>query len=69
MSSRPTDGTVPGSGDQVIETIVRVRRWLERPLRKCGSETMSLEQAPEAYARMIEGKARFRIVLNIAEPV
>jgi D-arabinose 1-dehydrogenase-like Zn-dependent alcohol dehydrogenase len=26
-------------------------------------ETFSLEQASEAYARMIEGKARFRVVL------
>jgi len=29
-------------------------------------EIMTLEQAPEAYARMMEGMARFRIVLNIA---
>jgi propanol-preferring alcohol dehydrogenase len=26
-------------------------------------ETVSLEQAADAYARMIEGKARFRMVL------
>jgi propanol-preferring alcohol dehydrogenase len=26
-------------------------------------ETVPLEQAAEAYARMMEGKARFRIVL------
>jgi D-arabinose 1-dehydrogenase-like Zn-dependent alcohol dehydrogenase len=26
-------------------------------------ETFPLEQASEAYARMIEGKARFRVVL------
>ncbi|WP_263359109.1 alcohol dehydrogenase catalytic domain-containing protein [Acidicapsa ligni] len=29
-------------------------------------ETVPLQQAPEAYARMMEGKARFRIVLAIA---
>lgn len=29
-------------------------------------ETMPLEQAPKAYTRMLEGKARFRIVLNIS---
>jgi D-arabinose 1-dehydrogenase-like Zn-dependent alcohol dehydrogenase len=27
-------------------------------------ETMPLEQAPEAYARMMQGKARFRMVLT-----
>jgi D-arabinose 1-dehydrogenase-like Zn-dependent alcohol dehydrogenase len=26
-------------------------------------ETLSLEKAPEAYARMMDGKARFRVVL------
>lgn len=30
-------------------------------------ETMPLEQAPEAYARMMAGDARFRIVLTIGE--
>jgi propanol-preferring alcohol dehydrogenase len=29
-------------------------------------ETVPLEQAPEAYARMMEGKARFRMVLTMA---
>jgi D-arabinose 1-dehydrogenase-like Zn-dependent alcohol dehydrogenase len=28
-------------------------------------EKLPLEKAPEAYARMIEGKARFRMVLVI----
>jgi D-arabinose 1-dehydrogenase-like Zn-dependent alcohol dehydrogenase len=28
-------------------------------------ETRPLEQAAEAYARMIEGKARFRMVLTM----
>jgi D-arabinose 1-dehydrogenase-like Zn-dependent alcohol dehydrogenase len=32
-------------------------------------ETFSLEQASEAYARMIEGKARFRVVLVIKDGV
>jgi D-arabinose 1-dehydrogenase-like Zn-dependent alcohol dehydrogenase len=26
-------------------------------------ETLPLEKAPEAYARMMDGKARFRLVL------
>jgi alcohol dehydrogenase, propanol-preferring len=29
-------------------------------------ETMPLERAPEAYAKMMAGKARFRMVLNMA---
>jgi len=29
-------------------------------------ETMPLERAPEAYARMMSGKARFRMVLTMA---
>jgi alcohol dehydrogenase, propanol-preferring len=29
-------------------------------------ETMPLERAPEAYAKMIAGKARFRMVLTMA---
>jgi propanol-preferring alcohol dehydrogenase len=28
-------------------------------------ETMPLEQAPEAYAKMMSGKARFRMVLSM----
>jgi propanol-preferring alcohol dehydrogenase len=28
-------------------------------------ETMSFEKAPEAYARMMDGKARFRMVLTM----
>jgi propanol-preferring alcohol dehydrogenase len=28
-------------------------------------ETMPLEKAPEAYARMMAGKARFRMVLTM----
>jgi propanol-preferring alcohol dehydrogenase len=28
-------------------------------------ETMPLERAPEAYAKMMAGEARFRMVLNI----
>jgi len=31
------------------------------------NEVVPFEQAPEAYARMMEGKARFRMVLDIAE--
>jgi D-arabinose 1-dehydrogenase-like Zn-dependent alcohol dehydrogenase len=29
-------------------------------------ETMPLERAAEAYARMMSGKARFRMVLTVA---
>ena len=29
-------------------------------------ETYPLERAPEAYARMMSGKATFRVVLNIS---
>ena len=29
-------------------------------------ETYPLEQAPEAYARMMSGKATFRVVLKIS---
>jgi len=29
-------------------------------------ETMPLERAPEAYARMMSGQARFRMVLTMA---
>jgi len=34
-------------------------------LKRTGNliETLPLEKAPEAYARMMEGKARFRLVL------
>ena len=31
------------------------------------NETFPLEQVPEAYDRMLSGKARFRVVLTIAE--
>jgi propanol-preferring alcohol dehydrogenase len=30
----------------------------------CMIETMPLERAPEAYAKMMAGKARFRMVLT-----
>jgi len=30
-------------------------------------ETAPLEQAADAYARMMQGKARFRMVLTIAQ--
>jgi D-arabinose 1-dehydrogenase-like Zn-dependent alcohol dehydrogenase len=34
-------------------------------LKRTGNliETLPLEKAPEAYARMMDGKARFRLVL------
>jgi D-arabinose 1-dehydrogenase-like Zn-dependent alcohol dehydrogenase len=31
-------------------------------------ETAPLERAAEAYARMMDGKARFRMVLDLALP-
>jgi propanol-preferring alcohol dehydrogenase len=32
------------------------------------NEVMTLEQAPQAYKRMMSGKARFRVVLQIDNP-
>jgi propanol-preferring alcohol dehydrogenase len=31
-------------------------------------ETLPLERAAEAYARMMSGKARFRMVLTMVQP-
>jgi propanol-preferring alcohol dehydrogenase len=49
----------PGAGDDTLRFSVLT------PVAAM-IETMPLEQAPQAYARMMAGDARFRIVLTIA---
>jgi propanol-preferring alcohol dehydrogenase len=61
FGSRSIDGALtgdPATGDATLKfsSLAGVRPMVE---------TMALEQAPEAYARMLSGKARFRVVLTM----
>ena len=61
FGSRRVEGALtgtPATGDKTLKFSVRsgVAAMIE---------TMPLEKAPEAYARMMSGKARFRMVLTV----
>jgi D-arabinose 1-dehydrogenase-like Zn-dependent alcohol dehydrogenase len=52
-----TQREIPGAGTFFLFSVLQNIRPM--------IEVMPLEQAPEAYARMMEGKARFRMVLKM----
>jgi alcohol dehydrogenase, propanol-preferring len=61
FGSRSIDGALtgdPATGDTTLKfsSLAGVRPMIE---------TMALKQAPEAYAHMLSGKARFRVVLTM----
>jgi propanol-preferring alcohol dehydrogenase len=61
FGTRSIDGALtgdPATGDTTLRfsALAGVRPMIE---------TMPLQQAPEAYARMLSGKARFRVVLTV----
>src|SRR5215467_5995591 len=61
FGSRSIDGTLtgdPATGDATLKFSVLAG---VRPM----IETMALTQAPEAYAHMLSGKVRFRVVLTM----
>jgi hypothetical protein len=71
--ARAVDQACPLS--EYLPSVRRIERNVENPLaiqgekrlylKRTGNliETLPLEKAPEAYARMMDGKARFRLVL------
>jgi propanol-preferring alcohol dehydrogenase len=59
LSSRSVEGSLTGKAIDGEDTLAFSVLGKIRPL----IETMPLEQAADAYARMMEGKARFRMVL------
>jgi propanol-preferring alcohol dehydrogenase len=58
FGARSLLGSLTGSAIEMQDTL----DFSVRPL----IEVVPLEQAPEAYARMMSGKARFRMVLSMA---
>jgi propanol-preferring alcohol dehydrogenase len=61
FGTRSIDGALtgdPATGDTTLRfsALSGVRPMIE---------TMALQQAPEAYAHMVSGKARFRVVLTM----
>jgi D-arabinose 1-dehydrogenase-like Zn-dependent alcohol dehydrogenase len=69
MSSQTpfTFGPVPGSIELFKEVADAVQVYLDAELRgvRAMIETYPLEQAAEAYARMMSGNAEFRVVLKM----
>ncbi len=62
FGGRSIHGSLTGSAIDSQDTINFSVLQNVRPM----IETMPLEQAPEAYKRMMDGKARFRMVLTMA---
>jgi propanol-preferring alcohol dehydrogenase len=62
FGTRRISGSLTGSSIENEDSLTYAANRGIRPI----IEVMPLEQAPQAYQRMIEAKARFRIVLQIA---
>jgi propanol-preferring alcohol dehydrogenase len=62
FGARSVLGSLTGSAIEMQDTLDFSVLSNVRPL----IEVVPLEQAPEAYARMMSGKARFRMVLSMA---
>jgi propanol-preferring alcohol dehydrogenase len=62
FGTRRISGSLTGSS---IQNEDNLNYACERGIRSM-NEVLPFERAPQAYARMIEGKARFRMVLDIA---
>ena len=62
FGTRRISGSLTGSSIENEDSLTYAATRGIRPT----IEVMPLEQAPQAYQRMIEGKARFRMVLQIA---
>jgi len=63
FGGRGIDGSLTGDIAATEATLAFSRQASVRPV----IETMPLERAPEAYAAMMAGKARFRIVLTMGK--
>ncbi|MGW3248520.1 alcohol dehydrogenase [Streptomyces sp. NPDC001070] len=61
LGSRTVTGSLTGHSIENEDNLEFSNRFGIRPM----VETMSLEQAPEAYERMMSGEARFRVVLDM----
>jgi D-arabinose 1-dehydrogenase-like Zn-dependent alcohol dehydrogenase len=59
FGTRSIEGSLTGTAADIQDTLAFSALAQVRPM----IETLALERAAEAYARMMEGKARFRIVL------
>jgi alcohol dehydrogenase, propanol-preferring len=59
ISGRKAEGANTGTPSDIHDTLEFSAESGVRPM----IETVPLERAPEAYARMMQGKARFRMVL------
>ena len=62
MGNRSTKGWYSGTSIDSQDTLAFSLRTGVRPM----NETYPLERVSEAYDRMMSGKARFRVVLKIA---
>ncbi len=65
QSERSVDGSKTGSAQDGEDTLAFSVLQNIRPM----IETVPLEQAADAYARMMQGKPRFRMVLVTGAPV
>jgi D-arabinose 1-dehydrogenase-like Zn-dependent alcohol dehydrogenase len=63
MGCRSIKGWYSGTSIDSQDTLAFSRRAGVRPM----NEIYPLDRVSEAYERMMSGKARFRVVLNIAE--
>ena len=63
LSERSVDGSKTGSAQDGEDTLAFSVLQNIRPM----IETVPLEQAADAYARMMQGKARFRMVLTMSQ--
>ena len=61
-ASRSVVGHAAGASIDLQDTLAFSALWGVRPM----IETMPLARAPQAYARMMQGDARFRMVLTMA---
>jgi alcohol dehydrogenase, propanol-preferring len=62
FGTRSLMGSLTGSSIENEDSVQLAQR---RNIRSI-NEVMAFSQAPEAYERMMSGKARFRVVLDIA---
>jgi alcohol dehydrogenase, propanol-preferring len=62
FGGRSIYGSLSGTAIETEDTLAFSVLENIRPM----TETLPFEQAPDAYARMIQGKARFRMVLTMS---
>ena len=62
FGTRSLMGSLTGSSIENEDNLQLVQRWGIRSM----NEVMAFSEAPQAYERMMSGRARFRVVLDIA---